>query len=213
MPYALHPRGLRRSVFTLAATGALASAIAACGSSSATPTPAPATATALPSLPPVSTPLPVQDAVLQVGDFTAGAKAGSTSNVPDLTSVKCTPDQSAGLQKQYKSDVIAASGREYGNILAVFDTAANAQTFITQFSTDAKSCSDAASAPATDTFGAYSFAFTITGSPSNLNVEAVQADHYVSVLIQYVPQGAQANQQSLRDLTQTSVNKLSRVGS
>lgn len=201
---------LRRFLLPLIVAGASTSAVAACGGSAPTPSPLPATA--IPSLLPLATPLPIQDAVLQVSDFSSGARPGSTS-VPDLTGIKCTPNQALGVQKQYKSDTVAASGREYGNVLAVFDTAADAQTFMTQFYNGAGSCSDAASAPTTDTFGSYSFYFTITGSPSNLNVEAVQVNQWVSVLIQYVPQGAQQNeQQSLRDLTLTSVNKLSRVG-
>ena len=199
-----------RFLLALIVVGVMTLALAACGGS--TPTPSPSSAPVIPSSIPINTPLPIQAAVLQVDDFASGARAGTTS-VPDLTGIKCTPNQAPGLQKQYKSDTVAASKREYGNVLAVFDTPADAQTFITQFFSSAKSCSDAASAPTPDTFGSYSFYFTITGSPSNLNVEAMQVNQWVSVLIQYVPQGAQQNeQQSLRDLTLTSFNKLSRVG-
>jgi hypothetical protein len=186
--------------------GLAALGVVACGGSSPTPTP-----TTKPS--PSPTALSLGHAVLDTGDFSAGATTGDAKNVPDLTNIKCTPDQTSGLQQQYKSDVKAASGREYGNVVVAFDTASDAHTFVTTFSSDAQSCSDAASAPVADNFGTYSFYFKIASTPNDLLVEAVQLDRYATVLIQYVPQGGQSDQQSLRDLTQASVNKLENLSS
>ena len=153
-------------------------------------------------------PLTLAGAVLTRSDFSSGASNGTASDVPDLTDVKCTPDQTSGLQQQYKSEVKASSGRVYGNIVAGFDNPSDAATFITTFIAGASSCSDAASAPLRDNFGDASFYFTIAETPNDLRVETVQVGRYVTVLIQYVPDGTQPDQQSLRDLAQASIDKL-----
>ena len=151
--------------------------------------------------------------MLKTADFSSGATSQTSSDVPDLTSVKCTPNQTSGLQQQYKSEVAAASSRVYGNVVAGFDTSDDAHSFITMFFSGAQSCSDAAQAPIEDNFGDYSFYFTISGSPNDLRVETVQAGKYVTLIIQFIPSGTQPDQQSLRSLTQVSVDKLRSVTS
>ncbi|MHB8719653.1 MAG: hypothetical protein ACYDAC_12305 [Candidatus Dormibacteria bacterium] len=199
----------------VAGCGLVAAAVAACGPtppvSTPRPTAPPTSAPASASAAPTQSSLTLQQAVLAVSDFSSGASAGSSSNVPDLTNVKCTPNTTSGLQQQYKSDVVAASGREYGNVVAAFDNSSDASSFITTFYSDAQSCSDASSAPIQDNFGTYSFYFQITGSPNDLRVEAVQYNQYITVVIQFIPSGTQPDQQSLRDLTNTSLTKLQQV--
>lgn len=198
---------LRRWAVAPLIIGVAALGAAACGGS--TPTPAPSSAP--PTTSASANAHTLANAVLQVSDFTPGATTGDVSKVPSLTDIKCTPDQASGVQRQYKSDIRAASGREYGNVVVAFDTASDAHAFIDAFYKAAQSCSSASSASVQDNFSTASFYFTIAGSPNDLRVEAVQVDRYVTVLIQYVPQGKQADQQSLRDLTQASVNKLQTV--
>ncbi|MFN2581589.1 MAG: hypothetical protein ABR498_02470, partial [Candidatus Dormibacteria bacterium] len=160
-----------------------------------------------------ATSLTLQQAVLAPNDFSSGATSQSGSDVPDLTSIKCTPSQTSGLQQQYKSEVTANSGRIYGNVVAGFDNADDAHSFITQFYSGAQSCSDASAAPIQDNFGTDSFYFTITASPNDLRVEAVQVNQIITLIIQLLPSGTQPDQQSLRDLTQASVNKVQNVSS
>lgn len=164
-----------------------------------------------PSAPPGPTPLALARAVLEPSDFSSGATSTTPPSTPDLTDIKCTPDQTSGLQQQYKSEVTAASGRVYGNVVAAFDNASDAHSFIDTFHANAGSCSDASSPPVTDTLGTLSFSFTIADTPNDLNVETVQVGRYITVVIQVLPAGTQADQQSLNDLTQTSVDKLDRV--
>lgn len=163
---------------------------------------------------PPATPTPIielQNALLNTNDFQNGAVALSPTAVPDLTSVKCSPPQASGTQYQYKSEIQAASGRVYGNLLVGFDNANNAHAFVTQFYTAAQSCCDASGPPVQDTFGTYSFYFSISASPSNLDVEVLQLAKYVSVIIQYLPSGGASNVQSVRDLTNESLTKLKSV--
>lgn len=155
--------------------------------------------------------LALADAVLGTIDFAPGATADNPPSVPDLTDIKCTPDQTPGLQQQYKSEVKAASGRVYGNVVAGFDNASDAHSFIDAFHAGAQSCSDAASAPVSDNVGDLSFYFTISDTPNDLRVETVQVGRYLSVVIQVLPANTQPDQQSLRDLTRSSVDKLKLV--
>lgn len=181
-------------------------AIAACGASAQPTTP-------IPSAPPTSTSIALQSATLTTADFANGATQRSPTDVPDVTATKCSPNASAGLVQQYKSEVEAVSGRIYGNVVAGFDTAQHANDFITQYFAASQSCSDAASPGVKDDLGTYSFSYAIKQTPSDLAVEAVQVDKYVSVIIQLLPAGTQAGPNSLRSLIQTSVNKLSAVTS
>ena len=151
--------------------------------------------------------------MLSTDDFSSGATADSPIDVPDLTSVKCTPNQAAGMQQQFKSEITAGSGRVYGNVVAGFDTATHANAFMQQAFTMTQSCSDASSQPVQDTFGTYSFYYTIHGSPTDLTIEALQLDKYVSVVIQYLPSGTAGDLNSLRSLVQASLNKLQNVNS
>ena len=181
--------------------------IASCGGS---PQP---TATPQPSAAPTSTSIALQAATLNTADFADGATLRSPTDVPDLTATKCSPNASAGLVQQYKSEVQAVSGRIYGNVVAGFDSAQHANDFMTQYFAASQSCSDAASPGVKDSLGTYSFSYAITQTPSNLAVEAVQVDRYVSVIIQLLPAGTEAGPNSLRSLVQTSVDKLSAVTS
>lgn len=181
--------------------------VVACGGGSS-PSPTP---TGTPS--PSASGIVLSAATLSTDDFSNGATADSPIDVPDLTQVKCTPNQATGMQQQFKSEVTAASGRVYGNVVTGFDTAADANTFMQQAFTATRSCSDASSQPVQDTFGMYSFYYTIHGSPTDLTIEAVQLDKYVSVVIQYLPSGTPGDLQSLRSLVQASVNKLQNVNS
>jgi hypothetical protein len=160
---------------------------------------------------PTPTAASLSSALLNPRDFASGATTGSASDVPDLDNVKCTPNTTSGLQQQYKSEVKAASGRVYGNILAAFDTSSDATSFINAFFNLSKTCSDASSSPTQENFGDLSFSFTISGSPNDLSVDTVQVGRYITMVIQVLPDGTQADQQSLSDLTQTSVDKLSKV--
>jgi hypothetical protein len=197
---------LRPGAVLIAAGSFSALSLAACGGGS-TPTP---TNSGLPS--PMQTPIvTLQNALLNTNDFQSGAVALSPTAVPDLTGAKCSPSQAAGTQYQYKSEIQAASGRVYGNVLVGFDSAANAHAFVTQFYTATQSCHDASGPPVQDTFGTYSFYFSISASPSNLDVEVLQVDKYVSVIIQYLPSGGASNVQSVRDLTNESLMKLKTV--
>ena len=214
------PLRLPRSARLALGCGVAAAALAACGGpSTPTATLKPTTVpTKAPTAAPVATTpatssLTLQQAVLTSADFSSGAQDGQSSNVPDLTNIKCTPSTTNGLQQQYKSDVVAASSREYGNVVAAFDTADDASSFIQAYFTNTQSCSDASAAPIQDNFGTSSFYYTISGNPNDLRVEAVQYNQFVTVLIQFIPSGTQPDQQSLRDLTQTSINKLQQVQS
>ncbi|MGH7685662.1 MAG: hypothetical protein ACREN2_02425 [Candidatus Dormibacteria bacterium] len=180
-------------------------AAVACGGSPA------ATGTPRPSAAPTSTSIALQSATLTTADFADGATVRSPTDVPDLTATKCSPSTSAGLVQQYKSEVQAVSGRIYGNVVGGFDTAQHANDFITHYFTASQSCSDAPSPGVKDDLGTYSFSYAITQTPSDLAVEAVQLDKYVSVIIQLLPAGTQAGPNSLRSLIQTSVDKLSTV--
>lgn len=181
--------------------------IASCGGS------AQPTGTPQPSAAPTSTGIALQSATLTTADFANGATQRSPTDVPDLTATKCSPNASPGLVQQFKSEVQAVSGRIYGNVVAGFDTAQHASDFITQYFTASQSCSDAASPGVKDDLGTYSFSYAIIQTPSNLAVEAVQLDKYVSIIIQLLPAGTEAAPNSLRSLIQTSVNKLSAVNS
>ena len=197
--------GVRPGTAIVVAGCATALSAAACGGPSPTPTgSAPATSSASPSV-------ALSGALLDTNDFQAGASARSPTGVPDLTSIKCSPNQATGLQYQYKSEIQAASGRVYGNVVVGFDTAADAHGFVTQFFSGAQSCSDASSPPVQDTSGTYSFYFAITASPNNLDVEAVQVDRYVSVIIQYLPAGVASDPLGVRNLTAESATKLQAV--
>ena len=209
----------RRLVSGLVGAGCLVG-LAACGSSTPTTsaTAAP-TATAKPaasasaSSSPSAAAITLQQAPLTSKDFTNGATDGQASDTPDLTNLKCSPTTTSGLQQQYKSAVTAASGRIYGNIVAGFDTAADANTYITAYYTQTQTCTDASAAPIQDNFGTYSFYYTIKGSPNDLRVEVVQVGQYMSVVIQLLPDGTQPDQQSLRDFTQASITKLQSISS
>jgi hypothetical protein len=194
----------RWAVAIVAAVVALG--IAACGGSSPSPT-----ATPRPPETPSGTGIVLQSATLSTDDFSDGASADSPLDVPDLTSVKCTPNSSTGVQGQYKSEITAKSGRIYGNVVVGFDKADDAHAFMTQYFTGAQSCSDASSQPVQDTFGTYSFYYSIHGSPNDLTIEALQVDRYVSVVIQYLPTGTAGDLNSLRALVQASLVKLQHV--
>lgn len=164
--------------------------------------------------PPSATPTPIvtlSNAPLNTNDFQSGAVALSPTAVPDLTSVKCSPNQAAGTQYQYKSQIQAGSGRVYGNVVVGFDTAANAHAFVTQFFTATQSCSDAAAAPVQDNLGTYSFSFSIVSSPTNIDTEVLQQDRYVSVILQYLPSGVTSDPQGVRNLTGEVLAKLQAI--
>lgn len=184
----------------------IALTVVACGSSSPSPT-----ATSRPPETPSGTGIALQSATLSTDDFSDGATPDSPLDVPDLTSVKCTPNSASGAQGQYKSEITAKSGRVYGNVVVGFDTADDAHTFMTQFFSGAQSCTDASSQPVQDTFGTYSFYYSIHGIPNDLSIEALQVDKYVSVVIQYLPTGTAGDLNSLRALVQASFVKLQNV--
>lgn len=180
--------------------------VVACGGGSA-PTP---TSSGSPSASP--TPIvTLQNAVLTVNDFQSGAVALSPTAVPDLTAVKCSPNQASGTQYQYKSQIQAGSGRVYGNVVVGFDTAANAHAFVTQFFTATQSCSDAGGPPVQDNLGTYSFSFAIVSSPTNIDTEVLQQDKYVSVILQYLPSGVTSDPAGVRNLTGEVLTKLQAV--
>ena len=152
------------------------------------------------------------DAPLTAAEFPNGGTPGTASEVPDLTGIKCSPNSTSGLEEQHKSEVQATSGRVYGNVVASFDSAADAQTFMQDFFTSAGSCSDASGAPVTDSFGNASFYFTISHSPNDFRVETVRWGNLISVVLQFIPSGNQPDDQSLRNVTSNSLAKLQAVG-
>lgn len=153
----------------------------------------------------------LSNAPLNTNDFQSGAVALSPTAVPDLTSVKCSPNEATGTQYQYKSQIQAGSGRVYGNVVVGFDTAANAHAFVTQFFTATQSCSDATGPPVQDNLGTYSFSFAITSSPTNIDTEVLQQDRYVSVILQYLPSGVTSDPTGVRNLTGEVLAKLQAV--
>ena len=153
----------------------------------------------------------LSNAPLNTNDFQSGAVALSPTAVPDLTGVKCSPNQATGTQYQYKSQIQAGSGRVYGNVVVGFDTAANAHAFVTQFFTATQSCSDAHGSPVQDNLGTYSFSFAIVSSPTNIDTEVLQQDKYVSVILQYLPSGVTSDPTGVRNLTGEVLAKLQAI--
>ena len=190
---------------TIAAGCATALGAAACGGGG---TPSPSSGSAGPSPTQVVT---LSNAPLNTNDFQSGAVALSPTAVPDLTGVKCSPNQAPGTQYQYKSQIQAGSGRVYGNVVVGFDTAANAHTFVTQFFTATQSCSNAGGPPVQDNLGTYSFSFSIVSSPTNIDTEVLQQDKYVSVILQYLPSGVTSDPTGVRNLTGEVLAKLQAI--
>ncbi|MBV8529632.1 MAG: hypothetical protein JOZ75_15075 [Candidatus Dormibacteraeota bacterium] len=153
----------------------------------------------------------LSNAPLNTNDFQSGAVALSPTAVPDLTSVKCSPNQATGTQYQYKSQIQAGSGRVYGNVVVGFDSAADAHTFVTQFFTAAQSCSDATAPAVQDNLGTYSFSFSIRSNPTGIDAEVLQQDRYVSVILQYLPSGVTSDPQGVRNLTGEVLAKLQAI--
>ena len=197
------PRTSRTATIVAACIAALG--LVACGGG-----PAPSTASGSPSPSPTQI-VTLQNAPLNTNDFQSGAVALSPTAVPDLTGVKCSPNQAAGTQYQYKSQVQAGSGRVYGNVVVGFDTAANAHSFVTQFFTATQSCSDASGPPVQDNLGTYSFSFAIVSSPTNIDTEVLQQDKYVSVILQYLPSGVTSDPMGVRNLTGEVLAKLQAI--
>ena len=179
--------------------------LVACGGGS---TPSPGAGSPGPSPTQIVT---LSNAPLNTSDFQSGAVALSPTAVPDLTSVKCSPNQATGTQYQYKSQIQAGSGRVYGNVVVGFDTAANAHAFVTHFFTATQSCSDASSPPVQDSLGTYSFSFAIVSSPTNIDTEVLQLDSYVSVILQYLPSGVTSDPTGVRNLTGEVLAKLQAI--
>ena len=195
-----------RPGIAIAAGCVAALGVAACGGSS-TPT---QSGSSQPSASPTQI-VTLSNAPLNTNDFQSGAVALSPTAVPDLTSVKCSPNQATGTQYQYKSQIQAGSGRVYGNVVVGFDTAANAHAFVTQFFTATQSCSDASAPPVLDNLGTYSFTFSIKSSPTNIDTEVLQQDRYVSVILQYLPAGVTSDPQGVRNLTGEVLAKLQAI--
>ena len=196
---------LRPATAIIAAGCATALGAVACGGGG---TPSPSSGSPSPSPTQIVT---LSNAPLNTNDFQSGAVALSPTAVPDLTGVKCSPNQATGTQYQYKSQIQAGSGRVYGNVVVGFDTAANAHAFVTQFFTAAQSCSDAGGAPVQDNLGTYSFSFAIVSSPTNIDTEVLQQDRYVSVILQYLPSGVTSDPAGVRNLTGEVLAKLQAI--
>ena len=196
---------LRPGAATVVVGGVTALGIVACGGGS---TPTPSSGSPSPSPTQIVT---LANAPLNTNDFQSGAVAFSPTAVPDLTSVKCSPNQAGGTQYQYKSQIQAASGRVYGNVVVGFDTATNAHAFVTQFFTATQTCRDASGPPVQDNLGTYSFSFAIVSSPTNIDAEVLQQDKYVSVILQYLPSGVTSDPQGVRNLTGEVLAKLQAI--
>ena len=196
---------VRPGTATIVAGCITALGAAACGGGS---TPSPSAGSPGPSPTQIVT---LSNAPLNTNDFQSGAVALSPTAVPDLTGVKCSPNQATGTQYQYKSQIQAGSGRVYGNVVVGFDTAANAHAFVTQFFTATQSCSDASGPPVQDSLGTYSFSFAIASSPTNIDTEVLQLDRYVSVILQYLPSGVTSDPTGVRNLTGEVLAKLQAI--